>query len=47
MSVGPIADRFGVIAEFIMICSSKRNLKMEGVVVVGGICGVSEVIWDC
>ena len=38
-------DRFGVIAKFIMICSSKRNLKMEGVVVAGRICGVSEVIW--
>ena len=46
MSVGKLFQLWidlGVIAEF-MIFSSKRNLKMERVVVAGGICGVSEVI---
>ena len=33
-------DRSGVVAEFIVICSSKRNLKMERVVAVGGISDV-------
>ena len=51
MSVGKLFQSqiagFGVIARLIMICSSKRNFKMEGVVVADGICGVSEVIWDC
>ena len=43
-------DRFGVIAEFIMICSSKWDFKVHGklirVVVASGISGVRKVIWD-
>lgn len=31
-------DRSEVVAEFIMIYSSKRNLKVEGVVAAGGMC---------
>ena len=39
-------DRFEVKAEFILICSSKSDFKMDRVVVASGISGVCEVIWD-
>ena len=34
------------IAEFIVICSSKRNFIMERLVVASGISSVRKVIWD-
>ena len=33
-------DRSGVVVEFIVNCSCKRDLKMERVVAAGGISGV-------